>query len=467
MIVKTIPSTWLIEEEHRLDCGPFVKGGIEARKTLEGLRYPKAPLSDLTVNGIEGIYHVGQDKITWAEDRDNGMPFIRSADILKADLSNQPFISRKQVIDNYLFQCPVGSTLITRSGTIGRMAYMRPDMEDTAISQDVLKVCPDEQKIQSGYLYAFLSSKFGIPIITGGTFGSIIVHIEAENIADLPVPRLGSTEGKVHHLVQLASKKRVEATRTVEQAIELLESAAGLRKLDTNKSDGIPFSTGTISSSSILKRMDGAFHSLYHREVIETLNSAPSSMMAVEEMSVSIVEPKRFKRIQIDDPTYGIPFFGTTELMWADPKSDTLLPKSMKGIDELIVDEKTVLIPRSGQVSGIIGTAVLPYGQLVGGVVSEHAIRVKAQNEIMAGYLFIALRSQYGKRQLKSRTYGSSIPSLDVSQIGKVLVPALSKDEITEIGSLGAKSSMLRSEAIDYETQARTLVERTIEEGDH
>ena len=55
MIVKTIPSTWLIEEEHRLDCGPFVKGGIEARKTIEGLRYQKDHLVDLTENGINGM----------------------------------------------------------------------------------------------------------------------------------------------------------------------------------------------------------------------------------------------------------------------------------------------------------------------------------------------------------------------------------------------------------------------------
>lgn len=100
MIVKTIPSTWLIEEEHRLDCGPFVKGGIEARKTIEGLRYQKDHLVDLTENGINGMYHVGQDKIVWAEDEIHGMPFLRSADILRADLSYQPFISRGYVTTN-------------------------------------------------------------------------------------------------------------------------------------------------------------------------------------------------------------------------------------------------------------------------------------------------------------------------------------------------------------------------------
>lgn len=466
MIVKTIPSTWLIEEEHRLDCGPFVKGGIEARKTIEGLRYPKDRLSDLTKGGIEGIYHVGQDKITWAEDQVHGMPFVRSADILKADLSNQPFISRKQVAGNYLFQCPAGSTLITRSGTIGRMSYMRSDMEDTAISQDVLKVCPDGKKVQPGYLYAFLSSKFGIPIVTGGTFGSIIVHIEAENIADLPVPRLGSLEAHIHDLVQLAADKRVEAIRTVEHGIQLLEASAGLARIGANKSDGIPFGIGAISSSSLVKRMDGAFHSSFHREALELLRSGSAPMTTVSAKSVSIVEPKRFKRIQIEEPEFGIPMFGTSALMWADPQPSYLIPRSMSGVEDLLVDQRTVLIPRSGQISGIIGTAVLPYGSLIGGAVSEDAIRIHCATDVIAGFLFIALRSEYGCRQLKARAYGSSIPHLDVTQIGQVLVPDLDDWVVMQIGALGRQSAILRHEAIKHENEARSLVERTIEEGD-
>lgn len=465
MIVKTIPSTWLIEEEHRLDCGPFVKGGIEARKAIERLRYPKDHLVNLTRNGINGMYHVGQDKITWAEDEIHGMPFLRSKDILKADLSYQPFISRKQVAGNHLFQCPSGSTLITRSGTIGRMVYMRADMEDMAISQDVLKVVPDQERVKPGYLYAFLNSKYGIPIVTGGTFGSIIVHIEAENIAKLPVPRLGAVEDQAHDLIQEAAGLRVEASWAAAEATELLETSAGLRKLSSNIADGIGFSANTISSARLTQRMDGAFHSSFHREVLDALDAASIPLTSISAISESIVEPKRFKRIQIEDPQFGIPMFGTSELMWTDPQPSYLIPKSMNGAEDLLVDQKTVLIPRSGQISGIIGTAVLPYGALVGGAVSEDAIRINCDSEVNAGFIFIALRSEYGRRQLKARAYGSSIPHLDVSQIGQVLVPDLPEEIWKKIGHLGIRTSTLRTKAIECETEARTLVERTIEEG--
>ncbi|NWH05317.1 hypothetical protein [Desulfobacter latus] len=117
MIVKTIPNTWIIEEGHRLDCGPFVKGSIEARKTLEALPCRKEPLADLTRSGMSGMYHVGQDKIIWAKNEDVGIPFLRSADILKTDFSGQPLISKKQVEKNPLFQCPEKSILITSNGS--------------------------------------------------------------------------------------------------------------------------------------------------------------------------------------------------------------------------------------------------------------------------------------------------------------------------------------------------------------
>jgi type I restriction enzyme S subunit len=463
MIIKAIPSTWLIEEEHRLDCGPFVKGQVEARKIIEGLLCPKDPLVELTKDGMQGMYHVGQDKIRWATDSVSGMPFLGSTDILKADVSLSSFISRKQVANEYLFQCPPGSTLISRSGTIGRMAFMRVDMEDTAISQDVLKVVPDPNKVPPGYLYAFLNSKFGLPLVTGGTFGSIIVHIEAENIANILVPRLNRVEVQAHDLIQLAANKRVEANDVIQTSIDLLTVTSGMRRLTFG--EGIGLSTRSVSSSSILSRMDGAYHSHYHREVLETLDQASIGTTTVAELSRAIVEPKRFKRIEITDAEFGIPMFGTTALMWSDPQPSYLIPKSMQGIEELLVDKKMLLIPRSGQISGIIGTAVLPYGGLIGGAVSEDAIRIQCATETTAGYLFVFLRSEYGRRQLKARAFGSSIPHLDIHQIGKVLVPDLGSELVKKIGAMGIRSARLRHEAIEHEKDARSLVEHAIESG--
>lgn len=151
--------------------------------------------------------------------------------------------------------------------------------------------------------------------------------------------------------------------------------------------------------------------------------------------------------------------------MWSTPKPNYFLSRTQRDMTPYIVSQQTLLIPRSGQIAGLIGTAVLPYGDLINGAVTEDAIRVNCVRDIDAGFLFVALRSDYGIRQLKARSYGSSIPHLDVKQIGQVIVPRLDMTNYDLIGKMGIKVASMRNEAIEAENQAISLVERTIEEG--
>ena len=348
------------------------------------------------------------------------------------------------------------------------MAYVRPDMAGMACTEHVMRVVPNRTKIPPGYLYAYLSSKFGVPLVVSGTYGAIIQHIEPHHIADLPVPRLGDAiEAEVHELVEEAAKLRTEASALLYSAIQKLEDTAGLPHLPRNYIHSEP-DTSVASSRLLVSRLDGLFHSSYHKSALDPLMQLPESLRTtVGEMAKSIVEPTRFKRVQVDNAEHGIPFFGTASIMWVEPEPAYYIPKKMAGINEYVVTGKTVLIPRSGQLSGIIGHPVLPYGPMIGGAVSEHGIRVMADSEIIAGYLFIALVSEYGRRQLKPRAFGSSIPTLDVNMIRQVIIPKLVGQYIEEIGGAGWQTSQLRSKAIEKEHQARKAVEDSIEKVQH
>ena len=221
-----------------------------------------------------------------------------------------------------------------------------------------------------------------------------------------------------------------------------------------------PFHTGHVQSNTLDEKLTALYHSDYHRTVLDRLKSIDT--LEVREIADSIIEPPRFKRIKIDNPEHGVPFFSTSALMRIEPDFDYYLPEEQDGIKQYLVDETTVLIPRSGQLNGLIGHAVLPYGRVVGGAVTEHAIRVKCRSEALAGYLYIALASEMGRRQLKSRAYGSSIPTLNVHEVGSVLVPALDSDLIEEIGNMGFEVARLRDEAIGLENKAIHDVESTI-----
>lgn len=114
--------------------------------------------------------------------------------------------------------------------------------------------------------------------------------------------------------------------------------------------------------------MDGLFHSGYHRAVLEPLRALPATRRTtVGELAERVFWPPMFKRIRVEDPQFGLPFFGTSALMRADPDASYLLARRTPGFENLIVDETTVLVPASGQLNGIIGHAVLPYGAYFGG----------------------------------------------------------------------------------------------------
>ena len=179
-------------------------------------------------------------------------------------------------------------------------------------------------------------------------------------------------------------------------------------------------------------------------------------------MASRIIEPVRFKRIE-HEADLGIPFFGTGTLGDIDPQPlYRIAPFS--GIDDYRVDERSVLVPRSGQIYGIIGRAFQPIGRVLKAAVTEDAIRVTCNTPEEAGYVFLALRSECGLRQLKARCFGGSIPHLDVNHIGQALIPDLGRSKELELGGRACRVLQLRTAAINKDNQAVELVENALRE---
>jgi type I restriction enzyme, S subunit len=454
----------LMEENgRRLDCNPYLSGGFEARVLLKKLDVEKQPLQDLVCGHNGGIYNGPHFIRNYVNDPAVGVPFVTSGSMMLADLSMLNLLRKKDAESPKLsyLKLEEGMTLISSSGTIGRLTYTRPDMAGMWSSQDAMKVVPDRAKILPGYLYAYLSSRFGVALIVSGTYGSIIQHLEPSHIADLPVPRLGDAlEQKIHDLITEAAELRTKASQRLASTILSLEQLAGLPVIQPACQSSPDVSS--TSSNLLVSRLDAMFHSNYHKAVVESILTLPESeRTTVGEMATKIFEPTRFKRIPMDDSIHGVPFFGTSVLMWLEPKHTYFIPRK-PDIDQYIVDEKTLLVPRSGQINGIIGRVVFPYGQIIGGAITEDAIRITTDSPVLAGYIFIALSSEYGLRQLKARAFGSSIPHLDVSMIGDVQIPKLAKYYIEDIGNQGWQISKDRSLAIQKEQKARSLLEEFI-----
>ena len=214
---KVVPSSWIEHNDRRLDCGPYVSGAIEAKELLSHMT--TVPLNQLTDGHKGGIYNGSPFIRNYVEDPEHGVPFLTTSSLLQADLSTISYLSRKDAHSKSLsfLKIKSGMTLITCSGSIGKMTYARADMDGIWSNQDIMKVVPDPESIKPGYLYAYLGCKFGVPLVVSGTYGAIIQHIEPQHIANLPVPRLGEVEDHAHALIQRAADLRVEAAEIIAQ----------------------------------------------------------------------------------------------------------------------------------------------------------------------------------------------------------------------------------------------------------
>ncbi|NCT87289.1 restriction endonuclease subunit S [Stenotrophomonas acidaminiphila] len=462
MKAKSVPSSWLERDGRRLDCNPYMSGALEAKVLLESMPARKDRLQDVTRNGMSGIFHAGRIKRMWVDSPEHGQPFLSSTEILQADLSNLPLISRKAIAENPRLPLHTGWTLITRSGTVGRMAYARPDMEGYACSEHVLRVVPDAEKIPPGYLYAYLSSKFGVPLVIGGTFGSIIQHIEPEHIANLPVPRLGTkAERDVHALMESAASNRSRAHELRQEAQSSLYRQFSLSDL-ADADTAVNYAAFNVQASS-LRRLDAAHHSPACRAAANELASAGETKRLDD--VARVFTPGIFKRIHVEDPAYGYPYFSGTELFQYDPEPRGYLSRRAPKIDEYIVRENWLLIQDAGQLEGLIGRLMRVTPAFANSVVSNHLMRVAAEEAADAAYLSVVLSSPHGYRAITRNAFGSSIPQLDPAHIGALRLPWPKETIRKRIAGPVLEAWNLEDEASANVRKATKKVEDAIEKG--
>lgn len=462
--VKAVPSSWIEKQARRLDCGPYMSGAMEARELLRQLSARKDHLQELTDGGISGIINAGRITRLWVDDDQHGFPFLSSTDILQADLSNISHIAKSVARQNSQLLIKDRWTLITRSGTIGRMAYSRADMNGMACTEDVLRVIPDEEKVKPGYIYAYLCTKFGVPLVISGTYGSIITHLEPHHIADLPVPRLGAVEDQAHELIQRAADAQVESGELRKHAGSMVNEICGFPEKLAPAARIFAYSSA--NSNDVLRRLDATFHNPIAQEA-EALTKVANGI-SLSSAGVLGFESNRMKQVFVEEG-YGTPFITSGGIFSKTITPERYLRNQLLGEDETWrINEYDTLVARSGQVGGIIGRGVWADSRLDGFAASPHILRLRpTSEEFPPGYVYAFLCLTDVGYQLLARTAaGSSIPFLPLDAVLEIKIPTTpSLQQRQEIDELVKRSGELRKQSQELEREAVALVERAIEEG--
>ncbi|MBD2566600.1 methylation-associated defense system restriction endonuclease subunit S MAD5 [Anabaena lutea] len=462
-----VMSSWMENNGRRLDCTPYLSGAFEAKVILKKLP-PESlqPLHAVTKGGLNGIFHAGRERRQYVDDPAYGVPFLGSTDILAADLSSLSLLSKKQVAANPNFAIQEGWTLITRSGTIGRMVYVRSDMAGMACTEHAMRVAPDVNKILPGYLYAYLSSKFGVPLVISGTYGSIIQSIEPQHLADLPVPRLDKDiEEKAHNLVNKAASNRVLASKLLAEASEDVIAHFKL-KIPTPRYKYSSPSITSASSFSMLERIDAYYYAKWNEEAYQEFSKLPpAQLVTIGDITEDLYIPNIFKRFYAEDPKFGYAYLTGADIYVLAPTSNRYLSKKLPDIDKLVLRDGMILVQDSGQIGGLIGRPVAVGRYLSGFACTNNMVRIVPHSKLDQGYIFAVLNTEYGIRLLTREATGSSIPHLDEKRIRKIQIPWTDNETRKLLGRKVLQAIELRDEACDLENEARAIVDNAIRDG--
>jgi len=166
----------------------------------------------------------------------NSVGYFQSSDILSAAEDSNIFINKTQAISLNLL-VKKNDILITGFGTIGDTRLVSKYQDGTSYANNVCRIRIKDNNLY-GYVYAFLSSKYGIAQLNKNASGSVVRYIEAPGIKRTLIPNFtDSLKEEIDELIRQSSSLREDATSDLNEAERLLKVVSGLRELSTNDFD--------------------------------------------------------------------------------------------------------------------------------------------------------------------------------------------------------------------------------------
>jgi type I restriction enzyme, S subunit len=224
MDIRTV-STREFTSDFRLDAhfnNPVAKTAITNIKEY-ALNYQ-------TLNELSNDIIIGKRFKRIYVEPNHGTPFIGSKQTLQIRPIDLKYLSNTEInfMENLLLQ--KGMILIACSGSLGgsfgKVSFVWRNFENYAASQHILRVVCNEELVDSGYLYAFLSSEYGYLCITRYRWGALIDEIDDKDISkiEIPIPSR-DCQKEIGTLVRKAYDFRAEAIQLENESQEILTKA--------------------------------------------------------------------------------------------------------------------------------------------------------------------------------------------------------------------------------------------------
>lgn len=323
----------------RTDASYHLSEGQAVQRDIASSPYPLMKVRDVA----NDIFIGNRAKRVYVSSADHGIPFLSSSDILKGDLEHVKLASKKYTPEIEKMLLHKGWTLISRSGTIGNCAFANAKHAQKLASEDVIRLVPNNI-LRGGLVYAYLASKYGHSLLTQGTFGAVIQHIEPDFVGSLPIPHFSETfQKEVDDLMQESVRLREEAVDALEEAKGLIMdfcqeeyATTRLKRFVSVKIKGV--------RSTLNTRFDPT---IYINKGVQWVKSIHKQSTRLGDLNVMMWYPGIFKRAYVEN---GLPYLKGSSVFDVNPfkTCDHLSKARTPKLDDLWLKEGMLLITCAG-----------------------------------------------------------------------------------------------------------------------
>lgn len=377
---------------------------------------------------------------------DFGTPFLAATQVYDVRPIPRKWLSLDRTEDASNRFVHSGMILVTCSGSVGRPTLAYSPHANTLISHDLLRV-EAKDKRDWGWIYAYLHSTQARAMTKGAQYGHIIKHLETSHLDALPVPLIDdATSESFNRKVTQILALRDDSYRLTLEAEERFTKAFGPIKVKDWGENGFAVKASNAFFSGRM-RLDAAVHNPGVAAIKRHLAKQGKGLTKLKDAGFDIWVPGRYKRIPAED---GVIYRDSADLLEVSPDLAKRFADCAFG-DEFNgrVRSGWILIPCSGQVYGIIGTATLATDALDDQVVSNHVVRVAPQKRgLRVGYVLTALAHPiFGRPVIKALAFGSSVPELNPDDLADFELVRLDPEEEEAIAELAESSAKARADA--------------------
>lgn len=153
-----------------------------------------------------------------------GIPFLSSSDMMLANplrfckfiSKNTPFLS-DMIVSNR-------DILISRSGTVGNTIIVGEGLSGVAVSEHAMRLVVNPSEVAPEYVFAYLMTKHGQDALQVLPYGSVIVTLGEDFLADVDLPLIEQEYmDKIVSLVSVYIEQQDKAVKCENKAISMVE----------------------------------------------------------------------------------------------------------------------------------------------------------------------------------------------------------------------------------------------------